>query len=302
MKKKSLKKAGRTVIVYNLMMLPGLILLIFFSIVPMAGIAIAFENYKPGAGIFHSKWVGLYWFRYIFQLPNGVQVIKNTLIIAVMKIIAGLIVPIAFALLLNEIRKSVLRRSIQTIIYLPHFLSWVVLGGIVKEILSLDGILNRILGSIGLEPVFFMAKPELFRGILVVTDIWKEFGFGTIVYLAAIMAVDISLYESAAMDGAGRWKMLISVTLPSIMPTIVLMATLSLGNILNAGFDQIYNMYNPLLYSTGDIIDTFVYRTGLVDLKYSLATAVGVFKSVISLIMISISYYLADKFAGYRIF
>lgn len=284
------------------MMLPGLILLIFFSIVPMAGIAIAFENYKPGAGIFHSKWVGLYWFRYIFQLPNGVQVIKNTLIIAVMKIIAGLIVPIAFALLLNEIRKSVLRRSIQTIIYLPHFLSWVVLGGIVKEILSLDGILNRILGSIGLEPVFFMAKPELFRGILVVTDIWKEFGFGTIVYLAAIMAVDISLYESAAMDGAGRWKMLISVTLPSIMPTIVLMATLSLGNILNAGFDQIYNMYNPLLYSTGDIIDTFVYRTGLVDLKYSLATAVGVFKSVISLIMISISYYLADKFAGYRIF
>ncbi len=302
MKKKSLKKAGRTVIVYNLMMLPGLILLIFFSIVPMAGIAIAFENYKPGAGIFHSKWVGLYWFRYIFQLPNGVQVIKNTLIIAVMKIIAGLIVPIAFALLLNEIRKSVLRRSIQTIIYLPHFLSWVVLGGIVKEILSLDGILNRILGSIGLEPVFFMAKPELFRGILVVTDIWKEFGFGTIVYLVAIMAVDISLYESAAMDGAGRWKMLISVTLPSIMPTIVLMATLSLGNILNAGFDQIYNMYNPLLYSTGDIIDTFVYRTGLVDLKYSLATAVGVFKSVISLIMISISYYLADKFAGYRIF
>ncbi len=284
------------------MMLPGLILLIFFSIVPMAGIAIAFENYKPGAGIFHSKWVGLYWFRYIFQLPNGVQVIKNTLIIAVMKIIAGLIVPIAFALLLNEIRKSVLRRSIQTIIYLPHFLSWVVLGGIVKEILSLDGILNRILGSIGLEPVFFMAKPELFRGILVVTDIWKEFGFGTIVYLVAIMAVDISLYESAAMDGAGRWKMLISVTLPSIMPTIVLMATLSLGNILNAGFDQIYNMYNPLLYSTGDIIDTFVYRTGLVDLKYSLATAVGVFKSVISLIMISISYYLADKFAGYRIF
>ena len=268
----------------------------------MAGIAIAFENYKPGAGIFHSKWVGLYWFRYIFQLPNGVQVIKNTLIIAVMKIIAGLIVPIAFALLLNEIRKSVLRRSIQTIIYLPHFLSWVVLGGIVKEILSLDGILNRILGSIGLEPVFFMAKPELFRGILVVTDIWKEFGFGTIVYLVAIMAVDISLYESAAMDGAGRWKMLISVTLPSIMPTIVLMATLSLGNILNAGFDQIYNMYNPLLYSTGDIIDTFVYRTGLVDLKYSLATAVGVFKSVISLIMISISYYLADKFAGYRIF
>ena len=302
MKKKSLKKAGRTVIVYNLMMLPGLILLIFFSIVPMAGIAIAFENYKPGAGIFHSKWVGLYWFRYIFQLPNGVQVIKNTLIIAVMKIIAGLIVPIAFALLLNEIRKSVLRRSIQTIIYLPHFLSWVVLGGIVKEILSLDGILNRILGSIGLEPVFFMAKPELFRGILVVTDIWKEFGFGTIVYLVAIMAVDISLYESAAMDGAGRWKMLISVTLPSIMPTIVLMATLSLGNILNAGFDQIYNMYNPLLYSTGDIIDTFVYRTGRVDLKYSLATAVGVFKSVISLIMISISYYLADKFAGYRIF
>lgn len=284
------------------MMLPGLILLIFFSIVPMAGIAIAFENYKPGAGIFHSKWVGLYWFRYIFQLPNGVQVIKNTLIIAVMKIIAGLIVPIAFALLLNEIRKSVLRRSIQTIIYLPHFLSWVVLGGIVKEILSLDGILNRILGSIGLEPVFFMAKPELFRGILVVTDIWKEFGFGTIVYLVAIMAVDISLYESAAMDGAGRWKLLISVTLPSIMPTIVLMATLSLGNILNAGFDQIYNMYNPLLYSTGDIIDTFVYRTGLVDLKYSLATAVGVFKSVISLIMISISYYLADKFAGYRIF
>ena len=147
-----------------------------------------------------------------------------------------------------------------------------------------------------------MAKAGLFPSILVITDVWKEFGFGTIVYLAAITAVDTSLYESAAMDGAGRWRQLTAVTLPAILPTIVLMATLSLGNILNAGFDQVYNLYNPLLYSTGDIIDTFVYRTGLIDLKYSLATAVGVFKSAISLLMISVSYFLADHFAGYRIF
>ena len=295
-------KVKKSVLTYNLMLLPGIVLLILFSIVPMTGISIAFENYKPGLGIFQSEWVGLYWFRYLFLMPNGLQVIRNTIVIAALKILAGLVAPVVFAILLNEIRISFLRRSIQTVIYLPHFLSWVILGGIVKELLSMDGIVNRVLGYLGAEPVFFMAKAGLFPSILVITDVWKEFGFGTIVYLAAITAVDTSLYESAAMDGAGRWRQLTAVTLPAILPTIVLMATLSLGNILNAGFDQVYNLYNPLLYSTGDIIDTFVYRTGLIDLKYSLATAVGVFKSAISLLMISVSYFLADHFAGYRIF
>ena len=287
---------------YNLMMAPGIILLILFSIVPMGGIIMAFENYKPGLGMLKSPWVGTYWFKYIFIMPNGMQIIRNTLVIAIGKIIAGLIVPIVFALLLNEIRNSLLRRGIQTVIYLPHFLSWVILGGIVKELLSLDGVVNRLLGFFGIDSIFFMANAKMFPAILVITDVWKEFGFGTIVYLAAIMAVDTSLYESAAIDGAGRWKQLTSVTLPAIMPTIILMATLALGKILNAGFDQVYNMYNPLVYSTGDIIDTFVYRAGLVDMKYSLATAVGLFKSLISLIMISVSYFLANKFAGYQIF
>ncbi|MFB9279066.1 ABC transporter permease [Cohnella cellulosilytica] len=285
------------------MLLPGVLFVLAFCYYPMTGIAIAFEHFIPTKGFFRSEWVGLEHFRYLFQLPNFGSVLRNTVWIATMKIVLGLVVPILFALLLNEVRRTAFKRSVQTMVYLPHFLSWVILGGVLIDILSpSSGIVNSFLGYFGLGPVFFLGDEKWFPYVLVVSDIWKEFGFSTIVFLAAITSINPTLYEAAVMDGAGRIKQTIHVTLPGMMPIIVLMLTLSLGNVLNAGFDQVFNLYSPQVYSTGDIIDTLVYRIGLVDAQYSLATAVGLFKSVISLILITISYTLAYRLANYRIF
>ncbi|WP_116065090.1 MULTISPECIES: ABC transporter permease [Cohnella] len=285
------------------MLLPGVLFVLAFCYYPMTGIAIAFEHFIPTKGFFRSEWVGLEHFHYLFQLPNFGSVLRNTVWIATMKIVLGLVVPILFALLLNEVRRTAFKRSVQTMVYLPHFLSWVILGGVLIDILSpSSGIVNSFLGYFGLGPVFFLGDEKWFPYVLVVSDIWKEFGFSTIVFLAAITSINPTLYEAAVMDGAGRIKQTIHVTLPGMMPIIVLMLTLSLGNVLNAGFDQVFNLYSPQVYSTGDIIDTLVYRIGLVDAQYSLATAVGLFKSVISLILITISYTLAYRLANYRIF
>ncbi|XID96008.1 ABC transporter permease [Paenibacillaceae bacterium WGS1546] len=285
------------------MLLPGVLFVLAFCYYPMMGIAIAFEHFIPTKGFFRSEWVGLEHFRYLFQLPNFGPVLRNTVWIATMKIVLGLVVPILFALLLNEVRRTAFKRSVQTMVYLPHFLSWVILGGVLIDILSpSSGIVNSFLGYFGIEPIFFLGDERWFPYVLVASDVWKEFGFSTIVFLAAITSINPTLYEAAVMDGAGRIKQTIHVTLPGMMPIIVLMLTLSLGNVLNAGFDQVFNLYSPQVYSTGDIIDTLVYRIGLVDAQYSLATAVGLFKSVISLILIAISYTLAYRLANYRIF
>jgi len=287
----------------HFMLLPGVLIVIVFCYYPMTGILIAFENFRPNKGFFQSEFIGLEHFEYLFQLPNFKQVLWNTTYIACMKIMLGLIVPIVFSLLLNEVRKSAFKRSVQTIVYLPHFLSWIILGGVLIDILSPStGIVNRLLSWLGLTPVYFLGNENWFPYVLVATDIWKEFGFSTIVFLAAITSINPVLYEAAIIDGANRWRQTWHVTLPGMLPIIVLMATLSLGNVLNAGFDQVFNLYSPQVYSTGDIIDTLVYRMGLVDMQYELATAVGLFKSVISLILIALSYTLAYRFANYRIF
>lgn len=287
---------------YHIMMMPAMILLIIFSIIPLSGILIAFEKYVPAKGILGSKWIGLDNFKYMFQIPDSRQVFANTLIIAVAKIVCQLIVPIIVALMLNELRSRTLKRSIQTVIYLPHFMSWVILGGILTNVLSLDGILNQFIRMFGGEPVMFLASNRTFRTVMVATDVWKEFGFGTVIYLAAITGINANLYEAASIDGANRLQRILHVTLPGIIPTIVLMATLSLGNVLNAGFEQIFTMYNPLVYETGDIIDTYVHRTGIVNGQYGLATAIGLLKSVISMILIASSYKLAEITVDYRIF
>lgn len=287
----------------HLMMLPGIILLLIFSYGPMVGIVIAFQKYNVTKGFFGSEWVGLKNFEFILQIPDVYQVLWNTVFIASMKLVAGLIIPVMIALLLNEVGLRSVKRSIQTIIYLPHFLSWVILAGILIEILSPShGIINKIMGLVGIQPVFFLGNEKIFPFLLVVTGVGKDAGFGTIIYLAALTGIDPTLYEAAIVDGAGRWKQTWHVTLPGIKPIVVLMTVLSLGGILNAGFDQVFNLYNTLVYSTGDILDTLVYRMGLVDRQYSLATCVGLFNSVVSVFFISISYKLADKFAGYRIF
>ena len=244
---------------YYIMLIPALLWLFFFSIVPMFGIVMAFQDYNPGQGILHSKFVGLENFKYMFQMNDVKQVLCNTVVIAVGKIIGNIIFPLIFALLLNEFCIKRLKRPIQTIVYLPYFLSWVILAKIVLNIFGYTGPINQLMEAFGRNPINFFGEPSLFQPLVIGTDIWKGFGYNTVVYLA-------------------------------------------LGNVLNAGFDQIYNLYNPLVYSTGDIIDTWVYRAGLENLQYSLATAVGLFKSVISVILIVIGYKLADKFTGYKLF
>ena len=287
---------------YYIMLIPALLWLFFFSIVPMFGIVMAFQDYNPGQGILHSKFVGLENFKYMFQMNDFKQVLCNTVVIAVGKIIGNIIFPLIFALLLNEFCIKRLKRPIQTIVYLPYFLSWVILAKIVLNIFGYTGPINQLMEAFGRNPINFFGEPSLFQPLVIGTDIWKGFGYNTVVYLAAILGVDQSLYEAAAADGAGRFKRIWHITLPGIRTTVALLAILSLGNVLNAGFDQIYNLYNPLVYSTGDIIDTWVYRAGLENLQYSLATAVGLFKSVISVILIVIGYKLADKFTGYKLF
>lgn len=287
---------------YHAMLVPGMLFLFVFSIIPMFGIVIAFQDFKPAKGIFESTWVGLKWFRYMFMLPDTKEIFTNTLVIAAGKIILGLVVPVVFAVLLSEVPGRKFRKFVQTVTYLPHFLSWVILAGILTNMFSFEGIFNKIVELFGGKPELFLASNEWFRKILILSDTWKGFGYSSIVFLAAIMNIDQQLYEAAAMDGATRFQRVIHITLPGMKPIILLMLTLSLGNVLSANFDQVFNLYSPAVYRTGDIIDTWVYRSGLLGYQYSLATAVGLLKSVVSTILIVASYKLADKFAGYRIF
>ncbi len=303
---KKMKKGWKQEAAHNwplyVMILPSFVLAVIFCYVPMGGLVMAFQDYKPWLGISGSQFVGMDQFKQIFMFRESYQAIINTLVIAVAKIIFGLIVPIVMALLLNEVCNAGLKKGIQTLVYLPHFLSWITVAGMLRDILGLDGIVNAFLQKLGVEPIFFMGEAGMFRQIVVLSDLWKGFGFGMIVYLAAISNNDQSLYEAAEMDGANRWQQTMHITIPGIMPMIIVMATLSLGNVLNAGFDQIFNLYSPLTYSTGDIIDTYVYRQSLVNGQYSFGTAVGLFKSGVGLLLTAVAYRLAYKFAGYRIF
>jgi len=287
---------------YHLMLLPGVALLVVFHIVPMLGIAIAFQDFKIGRGIWRSPWIGFENFTYMFQIHDSAVIFYNTAFISLMKMIAHLIVPLVFAILLNEVRVRSVKRWVQTIVYVPHFLSWVILASVISDMLSLDGIVNQLVRSLGFDPIMFLASNRWFPAIIVGSDIWKEFGFAAIIYLAALAGINPNLYEAAEMDGASRVKQLLYVTLPSLLPTVILLATLSIGNILNAGFDQIFNLYNPLVYSSGDIIDTYVYRVGLVQAQYGFATAVGLMKSLVGFAMIVLSYRIAYKYCNYRIF
>lgn len=287
---------------YYIMLVPGFLWLILFNVVPMFGIVMAFQDFNPVQGMLKSKFIGLDNFKYMLMMSDTKQVFINTVVIALGKIVGNIAVPLSFALLLNLLQYKKLVRPIQTIVYLPYFLSWVILSGIVLNIFGYTGPINKVFGMFGTEPVSYFIRPDLFRPLIIGTDIWKGFGYNAIIYLAALLGIDPTLYEAATVDGAGRFRQLIHVTLPGIRVTAILLAILSMGSILNAGFDQIFNLYNPLVYSTGDIIDTWVYRAGLINMQFSLATAVGLLKSVISFILITLGYLLADRYAGYRIF
>jgi putative aldouronate transport system permease protein len=285
-----------------LMLVPMLISLAVFNYAPMYGLLIAFQEYDPLLGFKGSPFVGLLQFQRLFSDPDVWNVTRNTVVIATGKIILGQLFSIGFALLLNEVRVRWYKRSVQTISYVLHFVSWVIYGGILLDILRLSGAVNRAIAALGLQPVSFLGNPRVFPLTMIVTDAFKGFGFGAIIYLAALTSIDPTLHEAAAVDGATRWQRIRHVTLPGIAPTIVLMTSLSLGSILNAGFEQILVLYNQVVYSTGDIIDTYVYRTSLLGYQFSFGTAVGMLKSVAGFGLLSLSYWLADRFANYRIF
>ena len=286
---------------YHVLLIPAVLVVLVFSYVPLYGLVIAFQKFNPAMG-FNSPWVGLANFERLFNQPNFVRTIWNTLFMAVLKIIGGILVPVVFSLLLNEVRKTNAKRTFQTIVYMPNFLSWVILAGVMIDILSADGIVNLSLAKLGVPAISFLGDSNIFPWTMIISDIWKSFGFGTVIYLATLTSIDPGLYEAAIMDGAKRWKQTVHITIPMLMPMVVLMTILSMGNVLNAGFDQIYNLYSPIVYQSGDIIDTYVYRLGILQAQYSVGTAVGLFKSGISAILILLSYYFADRFAGYRVF
>jgi putative aldouronate transport system permease protein len=285
------------------MIIPGIIITLIFSYFPLMGSVMAFQNYRLTRGFFGSEWVGFQNFNVVMNLPGFWEILRNTVVISSFKIMGGVIIPLIVALLLNELMNERFKRVIQTMVYLPYFLSWVILSGIFVDLLSpSNGIVNQALSLFGIEPIFFLADKFWFPVTMILTDIWKTFGFGTVIFLAALTSINPALYEACMIDGGNRWKQTWHITLPGILPIIILVTVLGLGNLLDAGFDQIFNMINPTVYSTGDIIDTFVYRLGLEQMQYSLATAVGLMKSVVALFLISLAYYLAYKVANYRIF
>lgn len=275
---------------FYLMLLPGIIYFIIFHYAPMYGVQIAFRNYKMKLGFFASPWVGMDNFEKLFRDPGFITALRNTIIISLLKIAVGFPAPVILALMLNAVRSTRLRRVFQSISYLPHFLSWIVIASLVRSMFSTSmGSVNQLIKSFGFEPVNFLGSGQYFRGVLVLTDCWKEVGWGSIIYLAALMGVDRQLYEAATVDGAGPFRQLVSITIPSIAPTIITMLILRVGGILSAGQDQVYAMYNELVYSVADILDTYALRIGLNNLKYSMSTAVSLFKSAIGLTMILIT-------------
>ena len=288
----------------HLMVLPAVILVLVFSYFPLYGLKIAFQRFLPAKGLFgDQRFVGWDNFKYVMSLPNFLPVLRNTFIIAGSKIVLNLIVPVTVALMLNELSSNKIKRPIQTIIYFPHFLSWIIFGGILIDLLSPgSGIVNKMIIALGGRPIYFLGDNHYFRGTVILTDVWKNFGYGTIVYLAAITGIDVTLYEAAQIDGANRWQQAWHVTLPGIRMTVVLMMVLALGRVLNAGFDQLYNLCKPIVYESGDILDTFVYRLGLENGAFGPATAVGLFRSVVSLFFISTAYFVAYKLFDYRLF
>ncbi|MDF2836638.1 MAG: binding-protein-dependent transport system inner rane component [Paenibacillus sp.] len=283
----------------QLMAVPALLFILVFSYIPMYGLLMAFQDYSLFRGFLDSPWVGFKHFDMFFAAPEFWNVMRNTLVISVLKLCIGFPAPIILALMLNEVARKTFKRLVQTISYLPHFLSWVIVSGFVLSILSTDnGSLNILLEKLGLidEPINFMSEPNYFWSILVATNVWKEIGFSSIVYLAAIAGINPHLYEAASIDGASRIRQIVSITIPSIMPVVIVFSILAIGNFLNAGFEDILLLAgNPVLRDVSDVIDTYVYRIGIQNNRYSYATAAGLFKAVISVILLAGANYLARR-------
>lgn len=281
-----------------LMVLPVFVILFVFHYIPIYGVQIAFKDYKVSLGIMGSPFVGLKHFRAFFTTPFAFRTLKNTFLLGIYSLLWSFPAPIILALLINEVRSPRYKRLVQTISYLPYFLSTVIIVGLIKIFTGLDGPINRAIVSFGAEPVQFMAKAEWFRTLYIVSGIWQGIGWGTIIYLAALTGVDVELYDAASIDGANRFQKIWHISLPAIFPTISILFILSTGGILNVGFEKVLLMYNPTIYSTADVISTYVYREGIQNAKISYSTAVGLFTSAVSFVFLAITNAVSDRLSG----
>lgn len=289
-------------VVLFLIALPGLLHFLIFKYIPLAGNIIAFQDFNLFQGFLHSKWVGLKHFIYMFNYPEFFMVLRNTLRFGLYSILFGFPAPLLLALLLNEIRMEWFKRTMQTLLYLPHFLSWVIVGGIFVEVLANEGIVNTILGRFGFEPVSFLTEPKYFLGVVIGAGIWKEIGWSMIIYLAAMTSINPNLYEAAMVDGAGRWRRMWSITLPSLTPTIIILFLLRIGHLMDANVEQVLFFLNPLVREVGEVFDTYVYRVGLTGGLYSYTTAIGIFKAVVSVVLVVSLNKLSKKTTGETIY
>lgn len=286
------------------LMLPGLAYLLLFNYYPMYGVAIAFQKFNFVKGIFGSQWIGLKNFKELFGSAQFAMVFKNSLELSLLRIFWTFPMPIFLALLLNEVRSMRFKRAVQTLVYIPHFISWVVVAGIITNMLmpTKEGLLNALLALFGAKPVNLLTSVDHFRGVIIVAEIWKGAGWGTIIYLSALTRVDSEIYEAAAIDGANRLRVMWHITLPGIRPTIATMLILRLGGILNNGFEQIFLLYSPLVYEVADVFETYTYRIGIQGGRFSYSTAVGLFKSVVGFIMIMGTNYISRRLSDSSLF
>lgn len=294
-KARALKDLKRNKYIY-LMLLPVLVYYIVFCYLPMFGVVIAFKNYNVTSGVLGSKWVGLKWFKKFITDYSFFRVLRNTLLISVENIAFGFPMPIIFALLINEIKNNAFKKSVQTITYLPHFISLVVFCGIVTQFLARDGVVTKFLMLFGVQSANLISVPKYFRAIYIGSGIWQEVGWGSIIYLSALTAIDPQLYEAAEIDGANKFRQIFSITLPGIAPTIIIMLILRVGQIMNVGYEKILLLYSPLTYETADVISTYLYRVGILEgMQFSYSTAIGLFNSVVNLILIVATNTISKK-------
>ena len=287
-----------------LLIIPVVVYLIIFNYVPMAGIVLGFERFTPKNGVYMSEWVGLKHFTTFFSSVFFVRVLKNTLILSLYSVIFGFPAPIIFALLLNELDNEYYKKVIQVVSYMPNFISTVVISGIIIDFVASDGVITDMLVKVGFlkEAKNLLSVPQYFRTIMVLTDLWQQVGFGSILFLAALTGIDQELYEAAVIDGANRWKQTMHVTIPGIMPTVVIMLIMRIGGLMNANQEKILLLYNPLIYETSDVIGTFVYRKGLLEADYGYSTAVGLFNSVVNVILLFIANGVSRKYSETSLF
>lgn len=278
-----------------LMVLPSIVLIFFFCYIPMYGVLMAFENYRPQLGVLGSEWVGLYHFKDFFTSPHSLNVLRNTVVISVYSLLVGFPFPIILALLLNEVRCQAYKRTVQTISYMPYFISNVVICGMLKSFLAYDGLFNQIGAVFGMAPKSFLSNPALFPSVIVFSDLWQSIGWNSIIYMAALAGIDPDLYEAAHIDGCGRLRQIWHITLPGIVPTMVTLLILSIGGLLSANSDKILLLYSPLTYETGDVIGTFVYRRGIKGGDFSYSTAVSLFQTVINFLLLIFANWFSNK-------